>query len=79
MKQHPLILVVDDRLAGRKALELLLKEDGYRLAIASNGDEALRLASKSGASVAPVLFRRSSECYVRRILSTGIDLLINII
>ncbi|MCI0552769.1 MAG: response regulator [Anaerolineae bacterium] len=40
------ILIVDDTLTGRKALELLLKEEGYRLAFASNGDEALRRAGE---------------------------------
>ncbi|MEP6894728.1 MAG: HD domain-containing phosphohydrolase [Chloroflexota bacterium] len=41
---NPSILIVDDTLTGRKALELLLKADSYRLAFASNGNEALRRA-----------------------------------
>jgi len=41
MDSIPSILIVDDTLTGRKALELLLKEDGYRLVFASNGHEAL--------------------------------------
>jgi cyclic di-GMP phosphodiesterase len=40
------ILIVDDTLTGRKALELLLKADGYRLAFASNGKEALHRAKE---------------------------------
>ena len=46
MGYEPSILIVDDTLTGRKALELLLKEEGYRLAFASNGDEALRRAGE---------------------------------
>jgi len=44
MTSSPSILIVDDTLTGRKALELLLKEDGYQLAFASNGREALNRA-----------------------------------
>jgi putative two-component system response regulator len=44
MESPPAILIVDDTLTGRKALELLLKADGYRLAFASNGNDALRRA-----------------------------------
>jgi len=44
MTDSPSILIVDDTLTGRKALELLLREDGYQLAFASNGDDALRRA-----------------------------------
>lgn len=40
------ILIVDDTLTGRKALELLLKADGYQLAFASNGNDALRRAKE---------------------------------
>ena len=46
MEYYPSILIVDDTLTGRKALELLLKEEGYRLAFASNGVEALRRAGE---------------------------------
>jgi len=41
MESPPTILIVDDTLTGRKALELLLKVDGYKLAFASNGNDAL--------------------------------------
>jgi len=44
MDYYPSILIVDGMLTGRKTLELLLKEDGYRLAFASNGIDALRRA-----------------------------------
>jgi len=44
MTSSPSVLIVDDTLTGRKALELLLKEEGYRLAFASNGNDALRCA-----------------------------------
>jgi len=43
-KNKPSILIVDDTLTGRKALELLLREDSYQLAFASNGNDALRRA-----------------------------------
>jgi cyclic di-GMP phosphodiesterase len=46
MDYYPSILIVDDTLTGRKALELLLKQEGYRLAFASNGVEALRRAGE---------------------------------
>jgi CheY-like chemotaxis protein len=36
----------DDTPTGRKALELLLKGEGYRLAFASNGADALRHAGE---------------------------------
>lgn len=42
--EPPSILIVDDTLTGRKALELLLMKDGYRLAFADNGDDAIRRA-----------------------------------
>jgi len=41
MESPPAILIVDDTLTGRKALELRLKADGYKLAFASNGNDAL--------------------------------------
>ncbi len=44
MRSDPSILIVDDTLTGRKALELLLKVEGYQLDFASNGDEALHRA-----------------------------------
>lgn len=46
MEYDPSILIVDDTLTGRKALELLLKGEGYRLAFASSGAEALRRAGE---------------------------------
>lgn len=46
MDYYPSILIVDDTLTGQKVLELLLREEGYRLAFASNGDEALRRAGE---------------------------------
>ena len=46
MEYDPSILIVDDTLTGRKALELLLKDEGYRLAFASNGAEALHRAGE---------------------------------
>src|SRR5215510_805 len=46
MEYDPSILIVDDTLTSQKALELLLKEEGYRLAFASNGAEALRRAGE---------------------------------
>jgi len=44
MDNTPSVLIVDDTLTGMKALELLLKEDGYRLAFAGNGNDAIRRA-----------------------------------
>jgi len=46
MDYYPSILIVDDTLTGRKALELFLREEGYRLAFASNGVDALRHAGE---------------------------------
>jgi signal transduction histidine kinase len=46
METMPLVLIVDDNPAGRKALESLLIDQGYRLYMASNGEEALLLGEK---------------------------------
>lgn len=40
------ILIVSDTMAGRKALELPLKDDGYQLVFTSRGDEAVRRAKE---------------------------------
>lgn len=40
---HPLILVVDDDVNTREAVETLLELDGYRVALARDGQEALEL------------------------------------
>lgn len=39
------ILIVDDEERNRRLLDVLLRTDGYRTIAASNGDEALALAS----------------------------------
>ena len=41
-----LILIIDDELAGRRALESLLLGQGYGLAFACNGSEGLSMASR---------------------------------
>jgi PAS domain S-box-containing protein/putative nucleotidyltransferase with HDIG domain len=41
---HPTILIVDDEPAGRDTLEAILYRQGYELAFATNGAEALELA-----------------------------------
>ena len=43
---EPLILVVEDDDASRELLEFTLKQEGYRVATAANGKEALELADK---------------------------------
>lgn len=45
MESPSSILIVDDTLTGRKALEMLLSGEGYTLAFASNGNDALHSAS----------------------------------
>ena len=42
----PCVLIVDDTPAARKTLESLLKTEGYRLAFASSGVEALEVAAQ---------------------------------
>ena len=42
---NPVILIVDDEPAGRKVIESVLLNQGYHLEFASNGREALQLAS----------------------------------
>jgi len=42
----PVILIVDDTLTGRHALASALQGQGYKLSLASNGNEALSLAIK---------------------------------
>ncbi|WP_321417893.1 response regulator [uncultured Methanomethylovorans sp.] len=44
--QEPLILVVEDDDSSRELLEVTLKSEGYRVASAKNGKEALKLAEK---------------------------------
>ncbi len=44
MKIDSSILIVDDTFTGRKALESLLKNEGYNLVFATNGSEALQHA-----------------------------------
>jgi signal transduction histidine kinase len=46
MNEHNTILIVDDTLAGRRVLEQLLSSEGYRIAVASNGVEALERAAE---------------------------------
>jgi signal transduction histidine kinase len=46
MNDHNTILIVDDTPAGRKVLERLLRNAGYRIAVAGNGVEALERAAK---------------------------------
>jgi CheY-like chemotaxis protein len=41
MEYDPSILIADDALTGQKVLELLLKEEGYRIAFASKGVDLL--------------------------------------
>jgi len=43
MDRYPLVLIVDDTPSGRKALESLLVNQGYELALAGSGEEALAL------------------------------------
>lgn len=45
MNTAPRILVVDDRTANRELLEAILEEEGFHLALASSGREALSLAA----------------------------------
>src|SRR6185503_9985061 len=45
MKQNGTILIVDDESGGRETLEALLITQGYSLAFASNGPEALAKAA----------------------------------
>ena len=54
MESPPAILIVDDTLTGRKALELRLKADGYKLAFASNGNDALCRAREFAPDVVPL-------------------------
>lgn len=44
MDSFPSILIVDDTLTGRRALETLLSGEGYTLAFATNGKDALHCA-----------------------------------
>jgi CheY-like chemotaxis protein len=46
MSDNPLLLIVDDDPSGRKTLESLLLGQGYTLAFASDGVEALSMAAK---------------------------------
>ncbi|MFL5802382.1 MAG: sensor histidine kinase [Roseiflexaceae bacterium] len=46
MNEHNTILIVDDAPAGRKILERLLRREGYQIAVADNGVEALRRAAE---------------------------------
>jgi signal transduction histidine kinase len=46
MNEHNTILIVDDTQAGRRVLEQLLSSEGYRIAVASNGIEALERAAE---------------------------------
>lgn len=46
MRNNSTILIVDDQFVGREVLRGLLIGQGYNLAFASNGPEALRLAAK---------------------------------
>jgi two-component system, sensor histidine kinase and response regulator len=46
MNEHNTILIVDDTPAGRKVLERLLSNAGYRIAVADNGAEALSRAAE---------------------------------
>ena len=41
-KQHK-ILVVDDELSMREFLDVLLSKEGYKVSLASNGKQAVRL------------------------------------
>ena len=45
-KTKPIILIVDDTLTGRRAIVSALDEREYELSLASNGTEALSLATK---------------------------------
>jgi excisionase family DNA binding protein len=45
-QQSPLILVVDDEKSFRTTSRIFLESDGYRVATASNGEEALDLARR---------------------------------
>lgn len=46
MNQNSTILIVDDQPSGRQVLEMLLAAQGYQLAFASNGPEALAKAAE---------------------------------
>jgi signal transduction histidine kinase/CheY-like chemotaxis protein len=50
-----LILVVDDELVLRKAMELTLKSHGYQVLTAAEGNEALALFATQGASIKAVI------------------------
>lgn len=45
MNDHNTILIVDDMLSGRRVLERLLSNQGYRIAVADNGLQAIEQAS----------------------------------
>ena len=45
------ILIADDEEAARRGLEQILREDGYEVFVASDGDEALRLVAESSPDV----------------------------
>ena len=44
--RRPIIMVIDDDLITRKALEALLQEKGYATLLAASGEEALGLMEK---------------------------------
>jgi signal transduction histidine kinase len=46
MNREPIVLIVDDSPAGQKALESLLLGQGYKLAIAGDGEQALAMAEQ---------------------------------
>ena len=47
----PLILVVDDDIFQHKIVEMILGRDGYQLAFASGGEEALRFVEQTHADL----------------------------
>ena len=46
-RPQPRVLVVDDELAARRALALLLAEEGYDVDVAASGEEALDTLARS--------------------------------